>query len=410
MVDSANSERRFKLRFKSPASLQAAMAFESPNAEPVVVNEKRGYVSFAAPANVVTPMAEAARVERLAAGLSELADEFGAELVEDYQYEIDLSEPDVLSDAPDTAEEGTLGKVIAMIGADRAWALSRGAGVVIAIVDTGVDGSHPEFPATRRSGGWAIPGDDPWTDYQGHGTMCACIAAAGGNRYQGVAPEAKLMPCKTRFYDSELGLIYDALSARAAAGERIVASNSFGRKIGTPPPDPTESDFLPALDDAVAAGVVVVFSAGNNHALAGGVPAGCNPTSIWLHKCRADVAAVATCDLDRAMWYYSSRGPGQHHGQLATNQKPDVTAPTPRNGKVLYGPSERVLANGWGTSGACPQVASLAALILSRDPALDHAGVFDLIRDTAIAMGHGHNCEGRGLIDCYAALAAMAVA
>ena len=297
-----------------------------------------------------------------------------------------------------------------MIGADRAWQLSRGKDVVIAIVDTGVDASHPEFPASKRSGGWAVPGDDPWSDYQGHGTMCACIAAGDGHRYKGVAPDAMVMACKTRFYDSELGAIYDALGSRAKDGTQIVASNSFGRRVGAPPPDPADSDFLPALGDAIAAGVVVVFSAGNNHALAGGTPAGCSPTSIWLHKSRADIAAVATCDLDRAMWFYSSRGPGQHHGKPATNRKPDVTAPTPRNGKILYGAGESVLANGWGTSGACPQVAGLAALILARNPGLSHTEVFDLVRDNAVPMGHGHDCEGRGLIDCYATLAAMTVA
>ena len=410
MVIDDLEQRRFKLRFPSREGLEAALAVESAVAEPVVVNEKRGYVSFAAAPQMMAHVPGPEMAGVLAEGLSVLAREYGAELVEDYQYQIDQGEPDILTDVPEAAEDGTLRDVTAMIRADEAWQLSRGKDVVIAIVDTGVDGSHPEFPASKRSGGWAVPGDDPWSDYLGHGTMCACVAAAAGSRYQGVAPDAMLMSCKTRFYDSELGLIYDTLAARVGEGkQRIVASNSFGRKVGTPPPDPADSDFLPALDDAVAAGVVVVFSAGNNHALAGGAPTGCSPTSIWLHKSRADIAAVATCDLDQTMWYYSSRGPGQHYGMPATNHKPDVTAPTPRNGKILYGDGERVLGNGWGTSGACPQVAGLAALILARDGNIGSSHVFDIIRDSAVPMGHGHDCEGRGLIDCYGALAAMAV-
>ena len=103
-----------------------------------------------------------------------------------------------------------------------------------------------------------------------------------------------------------------------------------------------------ALDDAVAAGVVVVFSAGNYHALAGGQPTACSPNSIWLYKSRADILAVGTCRLDKTMWDYSSRGPSQHFGSPNTSAKPDVVAPTPRNGRILYGTGESVLANGWG--------------------------------------------------------------
>jgi serine protease AprX len=200
--------------------------------------------------------------------------------------------------------------------------------------------------------------------------MCMTIAGASrerGSRYLGVAPGAGLMSCRTGFFDSELAAIYDELAARARTGERIVASNSFGLRRGTPPPPPgAGAEFPDALNEAIAAGVLVVFSAGNNHQLAGGRPDACAPNSIWVYKSRDDLLSVATCDLERQMWFYSSRGPGQHHGQPGMSEKPDVTAPTPRNGKILYGAQEQVLQNGWGTSGACPQVAGLAALIWSR--------------------------------------------
>ena len=400
--------KRYKLRFRSTVALEAALAMESPEAAPVVVNEKRRYVSYApghSPFGIDAGFNAAIAAENR---LNAMAAIFDAEVVEDYQYQIDDDGPDVLIDAAETADEGSLGDVTALIRAAEAWDSAQGSGVVIAIVDTGIDGSHAEFAPARRFGQWAAPGDDAWTDWEGHGTMCACIATADSTRYRGVAPEAGLMACKTRFYDSELGLIYDTLTARAQEGTRIVASNSFGRQTGSPPPLPTDSDFLPALDDAVAAGVIVVFSAGNNHALAGGAASACTPNSVWLHKSRADLMAVATCDLDKAMWYYSSRGPGQFYGSANTSRKPDVTAPTPANGRILYGPGERVLANGWGTSGACPQVAGLAALLLSADASLDAQRIFDLIRANATGLGHGVHCEGAGMIDCAATLAAQA--
>jgi serine protease AprX len=186
---------------------------------------------------------------------------------------------------------------------------------------------------------------------------------------------------------------------------RIVASNSFGIQTGTAPtPDPN-SDFLPALDDAVAAGIVVVFSAGNYHGLAGGQPTACSPNSIWLHKSRADILAVATCRLDKTMWDYSSRGPSQHFGSPNTSAKPDVTAPTPRNGRILYGSGESVMANGWGTSGACPQVAGLAALLISADSRLSRTDGFRKIRNSAQTLGFAAECQGSGLIDCAASFA-----
>ena len=105
------------------------------------------------------------------------------------------------------------------------------------------------------------------------------------------------------------------------------------------------------------------------------------------------------------MWFYSSRGPGQHFGDANTNRKPDLTAPTPHNGKILYGSGERVLQNGWGTSGACPQVAGLAALLLSANPGLTRAQLFDKIRNSTTSLGFGPECQGTGLVNCEAALA-----
>jgi hypothetical protein len=191
----------------------------------------------------------------------------------------------------------------------------------------------------------------------------AAASRANGGSYRGVAPEAKLISCKTWFYNSELIEIYDTLGDHARAGEVIVASNSFGVRTSCPPPLPDDhSLFMGALDDAIAAGVHVVFSGGNYHDLVGGKADASGPNSIWLEKGRSDVLTVATCDLERRMWYYSSRGPGQFYGTPGTSRKPDVTAPTPRNGRILYGGEEVVMPDGWGTSGAAPQVAGLLAL------------------------------------------------
>ncbi|AHE51894.1 hypothetical protein NX02_00635 [Sphingomonas sanxanigenens DSM 19645 = NX02] len=336
--------------------------------------------------------------------------EYGATAVEDYRYDLedtDLFDP--LNFGPDTAEAPSLDDVLEEIGARSAWAQSRGRNVIIAIVDTGIDGTRPEFPAWKRvSQSWAPIGDDPWQDWQGHGTMCACIATATraeGGQFDGVAPDARLMSCKTRFYDLELAAIYDELTTLARAGNVVIASNSFGSKTGTPPPEPADSDFLPALDDAIEAGVMPFFSAGNYHDIAGGDPHAHEPNSIWLHKGRHDVFTVGACDERMAMWYYSSRGLGQFYPSPGTSAKPDAVGMTPANGRILFGSDVRTMPVGWGTSGCCPQAAGLAALIMSRSapldrPTLSRQELFAHICSTAKSLGHHPASQGAGLIQC----------
>jgi serine protease AprX len=245
--------------------------------------------------------------------------------------------------------------------------------------------------------------------------MCACVAAgskADGGVFDGVAPEATIMPCRTHFFDTELAAIYDTLRDLARDGHTVIASNSFGMKTGTPPPPPEDSDFIPALEGAISAGVHVFFSAGNYHHLAGGTPAGHAPTTIWLHKCRDDVMTVGATKLDSSMWYYSSRGAGQHFGDPGMSRKPDVVGVTPAFGRIVYGGSVRVLDEGWGTSGCCPQAAGLAALMVSKRaalgrPPLSRQDLFDTIRNTSVPLGHHQYSEGDGRLDCAAAVAAV---
>lgn len=402
--------RRYKLRFPSTEALHAALADELPTVYRTAVHSsRRAFLSVELP----TAAGEVrSSVQNEAATLTLFEREYGARAVEDFRYDLesmDLFGPETFQ--PEDTARASLEDVLKKIRATECWGDARGEGIAIAVVDTGIDGQRGEIAPRRRIGGWAPEGEDPWTDWKGHGTMCAVIAAgsrADGGRYDGVAPDASVLACRTRFYDSELAVIYDHLTDLAKGGLRIVATNSFGLRVGAPPAPPTDSDFLPALDDAIRAGVLACFSAGNYHLLAGGGPDGCEPTSIWLHKCRADVLTVGTCRLDGSMWGYSSRGLGQHHGESAAYAaKPDVIAPTPAFGRIAYGGDDVVMPEGWGTSGACPQAAGLAALLLQRNPGRDGAEVFGAIRDTASPVGHGPSCEGAGIIDCRAALDAL---
>jgi len=396
-------QRRFKIRFPEDQAFEAATALETETLAVPVLNPKRRYLAVTVPEPQVGMVDAEVELDHQLQVLAAM----GGEIVEDYQYDLDDPPP-----APTTDSLGNPGldDVLAQIRATEVWHENRGEGALIAVVDTGIDGTRPEFPIAKRKGSWQPLGDASWTDWKGHGTMCACIAAGtkiAGGAFDGVAPGAGLVACKTYLFDTELGAIYDYLIGLVDADPnlRIVATNSFGRKTGSPPVPPVQSDFVDALEDAIARGIAVFFSAGNNHELAGGHPVACDPNSIWLHKSRADLVSVATCELTGPMWHYSSRGPGQHFGDSNTNRKPDVTAPTPRNGKVVYGASIRTFPTGWGTSGACPQAAGLAALLWSKTPALTPADLYAAIRRGAVDLGHGPDCQGHGRIDCAASLA-----
>lgn len=286
---------------------------------------------------------------------------------------------------------------------------NRGEGATIAIVDTGVDGTRREIPPWKRRGSWQVHGARPFCDPVGHGTMCAVVAAgsrAAGGRFEGVAPDAGILACRTRFFDSELTAIYDDLIARATADPtlRLIATNSFGRRRGTHPP-PVVGDFPAVLDEAIARGIAVFFSAGNNHDLAGGGPRDCYPTTIWQYKGHADVFTVGTTDLEGLIWEYSSRGLGPDWSKPGYGQKPDLVAPTPRGGLIAYGQEDRRFAEGWGTSGACPQAAGLAALLWTVEPSLTVGELFDRLRRGARDLGLPWSCQGAGLLDCAASLA-----
>jgi serine protease AprX len=150
---------------------------------------------------------------------------------------------------------------------------------------------------------------------------------------------------------------------------------------------------------------VVVYAAGNNHydVLCNHDPTKCSSNTIWAVNSMDEVLSVGTVNWDNRMdtgqHANSSRGPGQWAN---VHKKPDCVAPT--YGEIIWGSGYQVM-EWWGTSGACPQVAGLAALLLSAEPRLTPAQVGDIIRQTCRDIQLPKTCAGAGLIDCEAAVA-----
>jgi serine protease AprX len=372
------------------------------------------YQSKTAP-EVLTIDLPAEDLEALAAG--------GASVFPDIEFEpfgpvrgstqADPGNP-TLENQPLAAQIG-LNEVLDQIRAVPAWEISRGMNVTIVVVDTGICGSLTEFPLFKRS-----PIDLPtayagnhWNDTRGHGSMCATIAAAtkaGGGRFDGVAPDATVLSARTTLMASDIYRIYDEIAALKLSGGLpgpVVFSNSYGLYTCAPPVGlPADHPYLDVVLQAVQLNMPVVFAAGNNHwdVLCGNPPASCSPNTIWAVNSHDDVLSVGTVNRNESNrdpstpHPNSSRGPGQW--ALATT-KPDCVAPT--YGEVVWGCGYQTIP-WWGTSGACPQVAGLAALILGKNPSLASGDVYDIIRASCRPIAGSPTCVGRGMIDCKAAL------
>lgn len=408
---------RFKLKFPEEKLVKGFVALESPTSIPVV-NMRRHFVSVQLPKALQGKKAAEADFLSL---LRNAEKQMGAKLTEDYRFAIDTNQE---IDDPRFQPAGDIEEVHDGFGMDEVFerirlgnshSITKGENAIIAIIDTGINGNRPEFPSARRFGEWAPNNELAWTDLHGHGTMVAAIAAGSGQgqgEILGVAPRAQIISCRTSYYETELTSIYDFLCDKLGEltqngdNRAIIANNSWGFKTGTPP-GPNDTDIDEALGDAIKAGVIVVFSAGNNHWSVPD-PAECQPTSIWRFKTRSDVLAVgAAITQEDRIWDYSSRGPGQDY--VVTDPKmgfkPDVVGSTPRNGRMLYGNSIRPFPIGWGTSGCAPQASGLAALLLSQDPSLSRSALFDRIRQYARDLGICSEAQGAGILDISAALA-----
>ncbi len=168
------------------------------------------------------------------------------------------------------------------IGAEAAWEFTRGAGVLIAVIDTGVDLQHPDLSA-QLVPGISVVGEGEPDDKHGHGSLIAGIAAAtsgNGEGVSGVAPEAKVLP--VRVFDSA----GSATSSRVARAIRFAVDVAHSRRaklvlnlsfVGPSQPQAVidgnagsaifgDEAVKKAIADAADSGAVVVTAAGNDGA------------------------------------------------------------------------------------------------------------------------------------------------
>ncbi|MEO3928240.1 S8 family serine peptidase [Micromonosporaceae bacterium B7E4] len=234
-----------------------------------------------------------------------------------------------------------------------------GRGVRVAVLDSGVDGGHPDLTVAEARNFTEEP--DP-RDTVGHGTHVASIiagsGAASGGRYRGVAPDATLLSGKVCTDFCQESAILAGMHWAAVEMRADVVNLSLGR-TDTPGVDPLEE----AVDTLTAqTGTLFVVAAGNDHPFL--LPVSSPST--------ADAAlSVGAVDGGDRLADFSSRGPRVGDGGI----KPDLTAPgvdiaAARADGTLLGiplPGDKYVRAS-GTSMASPHVAGAVALLAQQHP------------------------------------------
>ncbi len=281
-----------------------------------------------------------------------------------------------------------LSQSIPLINADDVWALGYdGTGIKIAIIDTGIDKNHCDFPSGKIVA-WKDcvgTGSTPYDDH-GHGTHCSSIAAGAYNP-KGVAPGASLIGAKVcnssgQCTDADIIEGVDFGVAQGADVESLSLGGTGGD--GT-------SAIAQECNWAVDQGVVVCCAAGNN---------GSACCTISTPGDATKVITVAASDKSDALASFSSRGPTTD-GRI----KPDITAP----GVSIYAADSGTSCSDIsmsGTSMATPHIAGVSALMLDANGAATPLQVKNCMGKAAIDKGNtGKDCLwGWGRVDALAAV------
>jgi subtilisin family serine protease len=268
-----------------------------------------------------------------------------------------------------------------------AWPASTGAGVTVAVLDSGVDATNPDLAGQVLPGADLVTGaGDAGADPLGHGTHVAgVIAALTGNDLgiSSIAPDAKILP--VRIVDAN----GNGFLSTAAAG--VVYATDHGADVINMSIAARGSaiDMTDAIAYARSKGVVVIAAAGNDRGV--GSPAS-------YPAAEPGVIAVAATGADDAVAGYSTAG-----------DYVDVAAPGTNILSTFPVAKGADFAISSGTSMAAPHVAAVAALLKARDRSLTPDRIAQAIESSAVDLGvPGRDDDyGYGRVDAAAALAAL---
>jgi serine protease AprX len=286
-----------------------------------------------------------------------------------------------------------------------------GAGVTIAVLDTGVDATHPDLPygakvlqnvrvnaALSTGPGFIAPipveGLLDTDLVLGHGTFVASVAAgsgaASGGALRGVAPGASILGLSAGdLFITNVLEGFDYLLDNAARFKVRIVNCSWGTEGFFDPDDPVNIATRALYD----AGISVIFAAGNNGPAA---------DTLNAYSVAPWVIGVGSVRKDGRLSDFSSRGIFEellyHPVIVAPGEAITAASPLLLNGGQPY-------ATESGTSFAAPHVAGVAALLLQVNPALTPGDIKRILQQTATPiLGHDRSEAGAGRLDAWAAL------
>jgi thermitase len=296
--------------------------------------------------------------------------------------------------------------------------------VPVAIIDSGVDTSHPEL-ADKVIGKRSFVGGSPSVDTLGHGTFVAGIIAAGvdnGIGIAGLAPSAQLLVAKVVNGSRAIPVDAEAAAIRWAVdqGARVINLSFGGIRDPLDPEHDTYSHLEEdAISYAITNGVVIVAAVGNSDFA---------PSEPWTFAsypaALPHVLGVSAYDAKGAVPKFSNRdrvyndiaAPGVDILSILPRQ---LTARYPSCSEQGYsscGPEE-YRDGAEGTSFAAPQVSAAAAVLFSLHPTLAPEQVTALLEHTADDMDHTTGCyscsvgrdsaSGWGALDVAEAIASL---
>ncbi|MET7693796.1 type VII secretion-associated serine protease mycosin [Streptomyces sp. NPDC005483] len=281
----------------------------------------------------------------------------------------------------------------------QAWQTTKGAGVTVAVLDTGVENDHPDLVGNVLTGkdmiGFgATRGDRSWAR---HGTAMAGIIAGhghgvgNGDGVMGIAPEARILPVRVILEDGDPARTKARNTRGNALAEGIrwaadhgadVINLSLGDDSASAHPEAGEDD---AVQYALKKGAVVVASAGNG---------GEKGDHISYPAAYPGVIAATAVDKFGTRASFSTR-------------RWYATVAAPGDDVVIADPDHKYY-EGWGTSAASAFVSGAVALVRAAHPDLTPAQIKRLLEDTArnAPAGGRDDSRGFGFVDPAAALKA----
>lgn len=268
---------------------------------------------------------------------------------------------------------------VSKIKAPQVWATTRGDGVKVAVIDTGIDLTHPDLAGNIKGGYNAIKPTRSANDDNGHGSHVAGIIAAVDNSVGvvGVGPKISLYAVKVldRNGSGWMSDVVEGIDWSVQNGMQVT-----NMSLGTSSDSPTLHDAIIA---AYNKGIVQVAAAGNS---------GPGDNTVIYPAKYSEVVAVGAVDSSNKVPYWSSRGP-----------EVDLAAP----GVSIYSTYKSGrYATMSGTSMASPHVAGVAASVIATHPSLTVDQVVARMKSNAQILTSSSTMVGSGLIDDYLSVTA----